>query len=186
MSGDRGDPARRKLIVQRDYGRRVLPIFIATAVACISVATASVVKPKPLFIWNVTASAPRGLYRLHPGALPVVGQRVVSALPWRVRKLAERRNYLPLNVPVVKRVAAASGDRICGERNAVFVNDRLVALRNRTDPRGRKLPRWQGCVTLRPNDYFLLGDGARSFDGRYFGVTRATDIIGTAEFLWPR
>jgi type IV secretory pathway protease TraF len=29
-------------------------------------------------------------------------------------------------------------------------------------------------------------DSPQSFDGRYFGVTRANEILGRAELLWAR
>jgi len=53
-----------------------------------------------------------------------------------------------------------------------------------TNPAHRfSLPSWQGCATLNDEQVFLLGDAAGSYDGRYFGVTRAKEIIGRADLL---
>ena len=48
---------------------------------------------------------------------------------------------------------------------------------------GEPLPSWQGCTSLNEGQVFLPGDTAGSYDGRYFGVTRANEIIGRAELL---
>ena len=182
MTAGRGGRGRRRR--RAPSGSQLLIIGVASA-GCIFLAGTLILKPRPLLVWNVSASAPPGLYRLYPGILPAVGGRAASTLPRRMRKLAAERKYLPPNVPLVKWVAAAGGDRVCARHSAVFVNSRLAAVRKKVDPRGRVLPGWSGCVTLRHNEYFLLGDNPWSFDGRYFGVTPASDIIGRAEFLWP-
>jgi type IV secretory pathway protease TraF len=49
------------------------------------------------------------------------------------------------------------------------------------------MPRWQGCIRLRSGQYFLLmTDSPASFDGRYFGISTASDIIGPAWLIWAR
>ena len=48
-----------------------------------------------------------------------------------------------------------------------------------TDSADIALPSWSGCVKLKDTEVFRLGDDARSFDGRYWGVTPQTDIEGT-------
>jgi type IV secretory pathway protease TraF len=47
------------------------------------------------------------------------------------------------------------------------------------------MPRWTGCRRLGPGVLFLLCPGrADAFDGRYFGISRRAEIIGTATLLW--
>ncbi len=142
--------------------------------------------PQPRLIWNASASAPTGLWRIDPGASAGRGDMVAARLaePWR--GFAARRHYLPANVPLIKRVAALSGDRICAKRGAVFVNDERVAMRRRFDAAGRVMPAWHGCRVLDDGQVLLLMDAPGSFDGRYFGVTLRRDIIGKAVPLWLR
>lgn len=140
----------------------------------------------PLLIWNASSSSPVGLYEVVPGRSPRAGEMVIAWPPRRARQIADIRNYLPARVPLVKPVAAVSGARICAKRNAIFVNGRLAALRRARDSSGRPLPRWSGCEVLGDGDLFLLSSDAASFDGRYFGVTRASEVIGTARLLWSR
>lgn len=42
---------------------------------------------------------------------------------------------------------------------------------------GAPLPSWSGCRRLGPGDVFLVGQADGSFDGRYFGVTDAREIV---------
>src|SRR3546814_8096222 len=67
----------------------------------------------------------------------------------------------------------------------VTVNGRLAAKRQTRDGAGRPMPWWSGCAELGPEEYFLLmTDSGASFDGRYFGITSAGDIVGRARLLW--
>jgi conjugative transfer signal peptidase TraF len=148
---------------------------------------ASVIWPPPLhLIWNASESAPVGLYRLRPGARLRRGDMVAAWTPEPVRALAARRHYLPANVPLVKRVAAAAGDRVCAHGGAISINGGPVALRQRSDPAGRQMPWWSGCRRLEPGQYFLLMESALSFDGRYFGPTPGRSLLGRAELLWAK
>lgn len=143
--------------------------------------------PAPRLVWNASASSPIGLYSLAPGASPRAGEMAVAWAPAGARALAAVRGYLPRNVPLVKHVAAAAGDRVCAAGALVSVNGRAVASRRRTDPAGRVLPRWTGCTRLRRGEVLLLSSGMpTAFDGRYFGVTRAGELIGRARLLWAR
>ncbi|MBV9528265.1 MAG: S26 family signal peptidase, partial [Sphingomonas sp.] len=69
--------------------------------------------PRPRLLWNASASAPTGLYRIHPNAALRTGDTVAASTPNTVRALADRRGYLPANVPLVKRVAAGRGSLVC-------------------------------------------------------------------------
>src|SRR3546814_13292574 len=64
-------------------------------------------------LWNASQSAPAGLYRIDPGAAPVVGDWVAIAPPADLAAYMARRNYLPRGVPLLKRVAALPGARVC-------------------------------------------------------------------------
>jgi conjugative transfer signal peptidase TraF len=146
-----------------------------------------VAPPAPRLVWNASASAPVGLYGVRPRARLARGAMVIAWTPQPWRALAAARRYLPENVPLVKRVAASAGDRICAEGPRIAINGRAAALRVRTDAAGRAMPWWQGCRTLRRDEVFLLmADVPGSFDGRYFGITGKADVIGRAYPLWTR
>jgi conjugative transfer signal peptidase TraF len=161
----------------------VLPIASAAIVSFGLVATL-MARPNVLILWNRSASVPAGLYLLRPVTKPERGAMVAAMPPAGAAELAARRQYLPREVPLVKRIAAVPGDTVCAEDARVTVNGRLVAVRRRSDGLGRPLPWWSGCETLEKDAYLLLGTSPDSFDGRNFGVTAKDEILGYASLLW--
>lgn len=174
----RSAAVERHLTIRR---RRLALIALAAGLPC---ALMAMFDAPPLLVWNASASTPRGLYRVYPRLPPQRGDMVIAMLPEAMRAMAAERHYLPRGVPLVKRVAAVSGDKICGLRGNVSINDRVVADRKPVDAVGRNLPVWQGCRTLLPDEVLLLGESPWSFDGRYFGVTTRPDILGRAVLIW--
>ena len=145
-----------------------------------------VLPPHPLLVWNASASAPIGLYRVG-GTDLATDDMVIAWPPTAARDFAARRQYLPANVPLVKRITAEPGDTVCALDQEIFVNGRWVAERLVRDGAGRPMPWWSGCVTLRNGAMFLLmARSPASFDGRYFGPTNRSDIVGKATLLWAR
>ena len=174
----------RHLLLDRERRMRQRRIVTAAVLVATPCALSTVHRPPALFVWNFSASSPRGLYRVERNADVRRGDIVIARFPERFRELAVRRNYLPQGVPLVKRVAAAAGDRVCSDGQAISIDGRITAKRKRSDALGRPLPTWQGCVDLRSGDHFLLGENPWSFDGRYFGVTPSSEIVGRAVLIW--
>lgn len=141
--------------------------------------------PRPLLIYNASASAPLGFYRVLPAEPLRRGEFVLARTPDSVRELAAERDYLPATVPLVKRIAAVGGDTVCAIHRAITIDGRHVADQLVADSRGRPLPIWSGCQTLRPDEIFLLMQGVPdSFDGRYFGPIPVSAVIGRLVPLW--
>lgn len=134
------------------------------------------------FVWNVTPSAPQGLYRIDRGPWRI-GDRVAVFPAEALATDLAKRGILPKGKLLIKRVAAANGDAVCREGGSIHINGRLVGEAKRTDSQGAPLPSWQGCAKLREGQVFLLGDTAGSYDGRYFGVTQAAQIVGRVDLL---
>lgn len=177
-----GDALRAQAMRRARLRRRIAAVGITTLVVLASAA----LPPTPRLVWNASASAPIGLYWVRPGADLEPGDMVVAQLPQAVRQMAARRRYLPLNVPLVKRVVAVAGDEVCALGKDIFLNGRRIADRRDTDALGRPMPTWSGCLRLRGRQLFLMMDAPASFDGRYFGVTGGVDVVGKARLLWAR
>lgn len=129
-----------------------------------------------VFLLNQSPSAPIGFYRrthdpLARGAFVTVRARDVAF------GYAHARGFTDRGDRFIKRVAATSGERVCAEGEVVRLPTRIL-LRLSHDASGRQLPRWTGCRVLQEDEVFLLGDGAHSFDSRYFGVVHADQIEG--------
>ena len=155
-----GETLRQARIVRRTRRRRLA--IGAAGIALLGLTVAF--PPVPRLVWNASQSAPMGLYYLHSGRAPEPGNMVVAWPPAAMRQLAAIRHYLPLHVPLVKRVAATSGDTVCAVRQAIFINGHWVAERRQADGQGRPMPSWRGCVTLRGGAVLLLMDDPASFD----------------------
>ncbi len=177
-----GDALRSAKSRRRKVGRGIAAVASGATVLLGS----AVFPPAPRLVWNASASAPIGLYAVQPGSIAEPGDMVIARVPAAFRLLAATRHYLPLNVPLVKRVAAAGGDEVCAAGQEIFVNGRWIAERRLVDGAGRTMPAWSGCVRLHGRQLFLLMDAPASFDGRYFGVTEGADVVGKAWLLWAR
>lgn len=142
-------------------------------------------RPAPLIVYNASASAPLGFYRVLPTGVLDRGDLVLVRTPIGVRVLAAERGYLPATVPLVKRIEALAGDTVCAIDHAVTINGRHVANQLAADSMGRPLPHWTGCETLHAGEIFLLMPGVPdSFDGRYFGPVPVSAVIGRLVPLW--
>lgn len=184
--GTRVGEELRLLVAARRKRFRRLQLLAVSAVGVLPVAASSVWTAPLLLVWNASASAPIGLYRVQPGVSVRRGDMVVAWTPEPARTLAARRHYLPANVPLVKRVAALSGDRVCASGRALRINGKWAATRLKRDSSARPMRWWNGCRRLGQGEYFLLMKSPQSFDGRYFGVTRASDLVGKAVLLWAK
>lgn len=179
-----GEELRRHRRTQRTTRLRILAAAAGAAAATALVITL-LWPPRPLLLWNASASSPIGLYYVGPPTDAAPGEMVIAWPPEEARELGAGRRYLPRNVPLVKRVAAAAGDRVCAIGEAIFVNGRLETLRRWSDPSGRPMPWWTGCEEVAAGDLFLLTpEMGEAFDGRYFGITRREQIVGRARLIW--
>jgi conjugative transfer signal peptidase TraF len=164
--------------------RRLVRRGIALAGLVAAVAGTTLAPPAPRLVWNMSASAPLGLYAVNVGARVISGDMVVARIPARWRRLADVRHYLPANIPAVKRVAATAGDEVCAQGRTIRVDGRPIAHGLAVDGAGRPLPLWAGCTMLGRDELFLIMDAPTSFDGRYFGISKRADVLGKAIPLW--
>jgi len=139
----------------------------------------------PAFLWNASASVPIGLYRLAPAERPDIGDYVVVSPPKPLAAFLAERRYLPLGVPLVKRVLGLPGATVCRRGAMIIAYDHAYGEARERDRLGRPLPVWQGCRRLAEGEVFLMNlDAPDSLDGRYFGPLPVTSIVARALPLW--
>lgn len=161
--------------------RSVLGVGLA---GCLLIAGAGTGDRQPKLVFNTTASVPLGFYWVDGKALGVGDLAVVRPPRVLARWLAQRR-YLPLNVPLIKAVAATGSARVCGADGLISINGSVVGRARFKDRWGRALRPFDGCRTLDEDEVFLFNGAApTSLDSRYFGPLRRGDIVGRARPLW--
>jgi len=155
---------------------------LAAAVVAVNLIAISMwIDPPPHLIWNASPSVPIGFYRVRVGDTVSRGDLAVVAPPPTIASFLDKGGYLPLGLPLLKRVAALPGQTVCRTRNTISIDGDAVAVAQTTDRLGRVLPVWSGCRTLAADQlFFLNADREDSLDGRYFGPLPAATVIGRA------
>jgi len=139
----------------------------------------------PLYIWNASNSVPPGLYRLEPATTLTVTELVAVQPPALLATFLDLNGYLPIGVPMLKRVLALPGQTVCRNGLSISVDGVDVGQARERDGRGRPLPVWHGCQIIADGDVFVMNwQSADSLDGRYFGPLPASAVIGRAVPIW--
>lgn len=136
--------------------------------------------PKRLVI-NRTGSVPLGLYWLSKDSPIERGRIVTFPIPPEVRDFVLERRLVPKGgffETFSKPVAALAGDRVCIRDSALWINDAQFAPVPGTDSAGRSLPTYAICRALQEGEVFVA-TSVHSFDSRYYGPIRSSDIVGT-------
>ena len=162
-----------------------LSYAIVTTVAVSLLGVASIASFAPRLIWNASASTPVGFYTIdEPGPVAVTDLVAVDA-PEPLATFLSDGGYLPHGVPLLKRVAALPGQRVCRTGLAITVDGLPMGDALDRDRRGRPLPIWHGCRLVADGELFLMNWQVRdSLDGRYFGPLPASAVIGRATPLY--
>ena len=159
--------------------------LLATALSTVTVGTSAFVDPPTTLIWNASASAPIGLYSVQPADDLDVADLVAVAAPPLIAEFMADRGYLPMGVPMMKRVLALPGQTVCRHGRDIVAYGSTVGHAHERDNAGRKMPVWQGCRRIGDDELFLMNfDVPDSVDGRYFGPFPRDSVIGRALPVW--
>ena len=141
----------------------------------------------PAYIWNASDSIPIGLYRVQPVGRLNVTELVAIRPPEPLATFLDLNSYLPIGVPMLKRVVALPGQTVCRSGLTITVDDIEMGQAHERDSRGRPLPAWQGCRVIAADEVFVMNwQSADSLDGRYLGPIPASAVIGQALPVWTR
>lgn len=154
---------------------------MVTYFSIMGVAIASFIPPPTRLVWNVSASAPIGLYDIDPPGDLIVTDLVAVDPPKPHADFMVERGYIGRGVPLLKRVMALPGQEVCRVRRTITVDGIELGAALDRDRTGRELPVWQGCRRIGDGDIFLMNaDVCDSLDGRYFGPIPVSAVIGRA------
>ena len=135
-------------------------VLVLMAAGLAALVWAAFTPSKARVVYNASDSVPIGWYHItllgtDVNAIPV-DSIVLVDLPDAVAVLADQRGYLPLDVPLLKRVGAAAPQHVCIESGRVRID---------------------GAPVL------LSTTNLASFDSRYFGPIDRANVIGVAHRL---
>lgn len=158
---------------------------ITASLASIALVVSAFDPPAKAFIWNASASVPIGLYAVQPANQISVSDLVIVMPPEPLAVFLAERHYLPKGRPLLKRVLARGGQRVCREGAIIIAYGVPFGYARERDGAGRDLPVWQGCRRIADGDLFLMNwDSSDSFDSRYFGALPRSTVIGRAIPVW--
>ena len=162
---------------------RCATIFVTFAVAVLLLSTVGGATPR--YIWNASNSVPVGLYRLRPVTTLTVTELVAVQPPDSLATFLDLNGYLPIGVPMLKRVLALPGQTVCRNGLTIAVDGIDAGQAHERDGRGRPLPAWHGCRVIADGDVFVMNwQSPDSFDGRYFGPLPTYTVVGRAVPVW--
>jgi conjugative transfer signal peptidase TraF len=158
---------------------------IVTTVVATSVLLLTIGGTTPRYIWNASNSVPIGLYHVQPVTRLSVTELVAVRPPDLLAAFLDLNGYLPIGVPMVKRVLALPGQTVCRNGLTIAVDGIDVGDARERDGRGRPLPSWRGCRVIAEGDVFVMNwQSEDSLDGRYFGPLPASAVIGRVVPVW--
>ncbi len=129
---------------------------IASYVPAFCVGASALLHPLPRLIWNASASVPIGLYAVHPVGTLQVTELVVVRPPIPLAWFLDERHYLPIGVPMLKRILAVPGQTVCRTDSAITVDGVVMGRALDRDSLGRHLPAWHGCRHVAEGEVFLM------------------------------
>ncbi len=156
-----------------------------TAIVATSLLLSTIGGTTPHYIWNASNSVPIGLYRVQATTSLAVTELVAVQPPDLLAAFLDLNGYLPIGVPMLKRVLALPGQTVCRNGLKIAVDGVDVGEARERDGRNRPLPVWHGCRVIADGDVFVMNwHSADSLDSRYFGPLPASAVIGRAVPVW--
>jgi conjugative transfer signal peptidase TraF len=160
-------------------------IILMTALSSITLGSSTFVDLPTMLIWNASASVPIGLYAVQSPDNLDITDLVVVRPPALIAEFMSDRGYLPMGVPMLKRVLALPGGIVCRYGGDITAYVMPVGYARDRDSTGRKMPVWQGCRSIGEDEVFLMNfDVPDSVDDRYFGPFPRSSIIGRVQPVW--
>lgn len=124
-----------------------------------------------IFFINRTESMPQGIYlkRSHEGFK--IGDIIVF-------------NSSVFKSNLIKYVAAISSNEFCIDENASFWIYEIPVAQKNIEKYPQDIPNQSICQTLKPDELLVLGEHSNSYDSRYFGPIKKSDVIASVKLIW--
>jgi conjugative transfer signal peptidase TraF len=162
---------------------RVSAALVLAALIPAPLALGSALLDAPLVLLNTSPSEPVGLYR-RAAAQPAPGALIAFRPPPAAMLYLRHAQPGRARGSILKTVAAGQGALACADDGLSIDGRALGAIADR-DRAGRRLPHWRGCRRLGAGEYVVFsGRIPNSFDSRYYGPVRASEVLGVYAPIW--
>ncbi len=163
---------------------------LGVTVVSFSVALELVLSSSGIWI-NLTSSLPQGIYKAK-AERPLRNDYVLSCLPESIATTAKKRGYVGYgncpagSAPIGKKMIGMPGDLARIDQNGIMINGTLMqgTAPKRFDGSGNTMPSIRIERNLSADEYILATSSPRSYDSRYFGPLRQSDIKEKIEPLY--
>lgn len=132
-------------------------------------------------IFNVTPSLPRGMYLLLPAKDIQRGDLVIFDIPEHLKEC----QYIPKFTDILlKEVGAIENDKVEIREESIYINEKKYGNIYKQDSLGEKLPQLsQKQLQPLKGDFLPLAPALNSYDGRYYGTVKITEIKNKAKLI---
>lgn len=123
--------------------------------------------------FNISGSLPFRLFLTVRGGEISCGPRKIGLF-----RLNVRNPYWDYGTVFAKRFVGCPGDTLRTRGAAFYLNGEKIAVSSKHDSKGIAVSSFRFDGVIPAGSYFVLGDGERSYDSRYWGFVRRSWIIG--------
>lgn len=128
------------------------------------------------FVINISSSIPIGIYKVDKNTDLKRG----DIITFSTKNYSDILNYSGSikNITFSKYIAGISGDYIRIENNKIYINDKEKGNIFKVDGLNNKLPQLKEKKHIvKEGEVFVLGTNDKSFDSRYYGCIKKSDVI---------
>ena len=128
------------------------------------------------YVLNISSSIPIGIYKVDKS----IDFKKGDIITFSTKNYSDILNYSGSikNVTFSKYVAGISGDYIRIENNKIYINNKEKGNIFKVDGLNNKLPQLKEKeYIVKEDEVFVLGTNNKSFDSRYYGCIKKSDVI---------
>lgn len=146
--------------------RGFLFLTIFLVIACLTIGQVG-----QIFFINRTSSMPKGIYAKTTSHNLKSGDIIVLIID-------QFKNNL------IKYIAGISGSEFCFDENRDLWIDGISTAQDNTQKYPQDPPTQSTCQTLKHDELLVLGEHPDSYDSRYFGLIKTSQVIAKVKLLW--
>ena len=127
-------------------------------------------------VLNISSSIPTGIYKVDK-SIDFKRGDIVTFSTKRYKDILDYPGSIK-NITFSKYVAGISGDYIRIENNKIYVNNKEKGNIFKVDGLNNRLPQLKEKeYIVKEDEVFVLGTNDKSFDSRYYGCIKKSDVI---------